>query len=95
MTAPINNLDAELFAFYCKALANPLRIEIIRYLQTVEFSTCGDIVDRLPISQATTSQHLKVLKEAGLIRAVSSGTKTLFSLNKNGFDFFKKNVSNF
>lgn len=72
-----------------------MRIEIIRYLQEVEQCTCGDIVDRLPISQATTSQHLKVLKEAGLVKVVNSGTKSLFSLNAHGLEFFKRNVERF
>lgn len=51
-----------------RALAHPVRIAILRALAAEGGCCCGDIVDRLPLAQSTVSQHLKVLREAGLIR---------------------------
>lgn len=65
-TAPTAGPDLEL-ATLAKAVGHPARIAILRILQSGE-CVCGAIVDRLPLAQATVSQHLKVLKDAGLIR---------------------------
>ena len=59
--------DVELAAL-AKALGHPARIAILRMLMQSGECVCGAIVDRLPLAQATVSQHLKVLKDAGLIR---------------------------
>lgn len=59
--------DVEL-ATLAKALGHPARIAILRMLIQSGECVCGAIVDRLPLAQATVSQHLKVLKDAGLIR---------------------------
>ncbi len=53
---------------YTKALAHPARIAILKLLATKATCQCGDIVTELPLSQSTVSQHLKELKEAGLIK---------------------------
>lgn len=95
MSAPIQNIDAELLAYLCKAMGHPIRIQIINFLKTVDNCDCGDIVEQLPLAQSTVSQHLKVLKEAGLIRGNVVGTRTLYSLNNNGLNNFKKIVDGF
>ena len=59
--------DIEL-ARLAKALGHPARVAIVRMLADGGECVCGDIVSRLPLAQATVSQHLKVLKEAGLIQ---------------------------
>lgn len=59
--------DEEL-AMLAKALGHPARIQILRILSRRTSCVCGDIVDELPLAQSTVSQHLKILKEAGLIR---------------------------
>ena len=59
--------DAEL-AKLAKALGHPARVAILRLLIEEGECFCGDVVSRLPLAQATVSQHLKVLKDAGLIR---------------------------
>ncbi len=56
-----------------KALAHPARIAIMEYLLSVETCICGDIVDVLPLAQPTVSQHLKELKNAGLIKGNIEG----------------------
>ncbi len=66
--------DDEL-ASLCKAVGHPARVQILRLLVRCESCICGDIVDELPLAQSTVSQHLKVLKEAGLIRGEIGGPR--------------------
>jgi ArsR family transcriptional regulator, arsenate/arsenite/antimonite-responsive transcriptional repressor len=61
-----------------KAIAHPLRLQILRLLQERTSCVCGDLVDALPVAQSTVSQHLKVLKEAGLIRGEVDGPRVCY-----------------
>jgi len=72
--------DAEL-AQMAKALGHPARVAIVRLLIEQGNCICGDIVDRLPLAQATVSQHLKVLKEAGLIRGEIDPPRVCYCIN--------------
>ncbi len=63
-----NNIEQQALAKFAKALAHPTRIEILRILSVQDGCYTGDLVDVLPIAQSTISQHLKELKEAGLIK---------------------------
>ena len=69
--------DAEL-ALLAKAVGHPARVQILRLLLRRESCVCGDIVDELPLAQSTVSQHLKVLKEAGLIRGEIDGPRVCY-----------------
>ena len=71
-----------------KALAHPARLEILEILKN-KCCICGEIVDELPLAQATVSQHLKVLKEAGFIIGEIDGTKVCYMLNRIALDKFK------
>jgi ArsR family transcriptional regulator len=62
-------------ASLAKALGHPARVQIVRLLLSQDACYCGEIVDELPLAQATVSQHLKVLKEAGLIRGEIDGLR--------------------
>lgn len=64
-----------------KALGHPARIAIIHFLRKHESCICGDIVNVLPLAQATISQHLKELKNAGIIQGSISGTAVCYCLN--------------
>ena len=64
-----------------KALAHPARIAILNLLATRKTCICGDIVDELPLSQSTVSQHLKELKEAGLITGEIEGAKVCYCID--------------
>ena len=75
-----------------KAIGNPIRFEIIKFLVTHPGCITGDIVDHLPVAQATVSQHLKVLKEAGWITGVIEGTSTCYQLDARRITWFKKTV---
>jgi DNA-binding transcriptional ArsR family regulator len=63
-----------------KAIGNPARVQILRLLLRRGTCICGEIVDELPLAQSTVSQHLKVLKEAGLIRGTVDGPRTCYCI---------------
>lgn len=68
-------------ARYAKALAHPARIAILKLLAGKQTCQCGDIVDELPLSQSTVSQHLKELKDAGLIKGEIEGAKVCYCID--------------
>ena len=68
-------------AKYAKALAHPARIAILQMLAKKTTCVCGDIVEELPLSQSTVSQHLKELKDAGLIKGEIEGAKVCYCID--------------
>jgi len=68
-------------AKYAKALGHPARIAILKLLAGRQACICGDIVDELPLSQSTVSQHLKELKDAGLIKGEIEGAKVCYCID--------------
>ena len=76
-----------------KAIGHPARIAIIQHLIKVNSCICGDIVNELPLSQPTVSQHLKELKNAGLIKGSLEGNTICYCHDEEGFskikDFFQ------
>ena len=75
-----------------KALGNPVRFEIMKYLVTHPTCITGDIVEYLPIAQATVSQHLKVLRKAGWIQGVVQGPATNYCLHDGNVAWFRTKV---
>ncbi len=71
--------DEELAAF-CKAVGHPVRVRILRLLARRDACVCGDIVDELPLAQSTVSQHLKVLKDRGLVRGEIDGPRVCYCI---------------
>jgi len=69
-------------AKYAKALSHPARIAILNLLLKKQTCICGDIVDDLPLSQSTVSQHLKELKEAGLIKGNIDGASVCYCIDE-------------
>lgn len=67
-----------------KAMGHPARIAILEYLVQQKGCICKDIVDELPLAQPTISQHLRVLKRAGLIKGEIEGTAVCYCLNPEG-----------
>ncbi len=65
-------------AVLAKALGHPARVRILRLLLARDACYCGELVEELPLAQATVSQHLKVLKEAGLIVGEIEGIRTCY-----------------
>ena len=79
-SGPPGSGDEEL-ARLAKALAHPARVAILRRLMAHGECVCGEIVDGLPLAQATVSQHLKVLREAGLIQGEVDGPRVCYCVN--------------
>lgn len=76
-----NFREFERLAGACKALSHPARLAILQTLARSGACTCGKIVEGLPLSQATVSQHLKVLKEAGLITGEIDGPRSCYCID--------------
>jgi ArsR family transcriptional regulator len=72
--------DAELAAL-AKAIAHPVRVQILRFLARQKGCICGELVEMIPLAQSTVSQHLKVLKDAGLINGTIDGPRTNYCVN--------------
>lgn len=78
---PVEGKEAdEELAALAKAIGHPARVQILRILVRRTTCVCGDIVDELPLAQSTVSQHLKVLKEAGLIRGEVDGPRVCYCI---------------
>jgi ArsR family transcriptional regulator, arsenate/arsenite/antimonite-responsive transcriptional repressor len=75
---------------YAKALAHPARIAILNVLIDRQACVCGDIVEELPLSQSTVSQHLKELKEAGLIKGEIDGVSVCYCIDEKEWNKAKK-----
>jgi len=73
-----------------KALAHPARIAILQYLVKKNACVCGDIVDELGLAQATTSQHLKELKNAGIIQGNIEGVSVCYCIDPKVWQKYKK-----
>jgi DNA-binding transcriptional ArsR family regulator len=73
-------------ATYAKALAHPARIAIMQLLIKKQACICGDIVEELPLSQSTVSQHLKELKAAGLIKGEIEGKKVCYCIDEKEWE---------
>jgi ArsR family transcriptional regulator len=76
-------------AALCKALGHPVRVEIMRQLRERKTCACGDLVVHLPVAQSTVSQHLKVLRQAGLIRGSVAGSCTCYRIDHEALERFK------
>ena len=81
-------------AKYAKALGHPARIAILQLLLKKQNCICGDIVEELPLSQSTVSQHLKELKEAGLIKGDIDGVKICYCIDEKEWENAKTYLGN-
>ena len=81
-------------AILTKALGHPARIAIIEHILKVNSCICGDIVNELPLTQPTVSQHLKELKNAGLIKGSVEGNAICYCIDENGFEKVKSFFQN-
>ena len=84
--------DVEL-ATLAKALGHPARVQIVRFLLSRDSCMCGDIVEHLPLAQSTVSQHLKMLKESGLIRGTIDGPRVCYCVEPKVLERLKHLVS--
>jgi ArsR family transcriptional regulator len=84
--------DDEL-AKLAKAIGHPARVRILRLLSRKEARVCSQIVDEMPLAQSTVSEHLRILKEAGLIRSSQDGPRVGYCINFDGLRRLKALVA--
>ena len=87
--------EQERIARYAKAMGHPARMAILQFLAGRETCFFGDIHEELPIAKATVSQHLKELKEAGLIQGEIEAPKVKYCINRNNWEEAKRLFSVF
>jgi predicted transcriptional regulator len=87
--------DLQVAAGYFKALSHPARLAILKYLTESRVCISGDISNELPLSRTTVNQHLKELKEIGLIQGTINGSKTNYCLNKAKIEEMKQVLNKF
>ncbi|QNJ97683.1 ArsR/SmtB family transcription factor [Constantimarinum furrinae] len=80
---------------FAKVLAHPARISILQYISRQENCICGDIVDEIGLSQPTISQHLQVIRKAGLLKGTFEGKSICYCLNMEKFKEFQENIQSF
>jgi ArsR family transcriptional regulator, arsenate/arsenite/antimonite-responsive transcriptional repressor len=76
-----------------KAIGHPARVRILRMLSRKEARVCSQIVDELPLAQSTVSEHLRILKEAGLVRSSQDGPRVGYCINFDGLRRLKALVA--
>lgn len=88
-----DDASAERLAGLAWAIAHPARVRIVRLLIARQACVCGEIVDQLPLAQSTVSQHLKILKQSGLIQGEVDGPKVCYCINPEQLNDLKVLVS--
>lgn len=83
----------EALATLAKAMGHPVRAGIVRLLASQESCMYGDLADRLPLAKSTVSQHLKALREAGLVRGEVEGPRACYCINPAGLQRLKTLVA--
>jgi ArsR family transcriptional regulator, arsenate/arsenite/antimonite-responsive transcriptional repressor len=73
----------ENIAVFSRALSHPARVKITELLSERGEMTCGEITDQIPLSQATVSQHLKLLRDCSMIHMEKDGLRSIYTLNSN------------
>ncbi len=91
-TIRVMTSDEQRLAQMLKALGNPVRFQIVQILAEKQVCITGEIVDFTTLAQSTVSQHLKVLREAGLISGEIDGPATCYCLNVDGIRWLKERV---
>ena len=90
----VDQTDAdEELARLAKALGHSLRVRIVRLLAQRTTCVCGELVGELPVAQSTVSQHLKILKESGLIQGEVDGPKVCYCINPKRLEQLKSFVA--
>lgn len=79
----------ERLAELAKALAHPVRVRILRFLAARDACVCNQIVDQFELAQSTISQHLKILKQAGLVRGTVDGPRVCYCLDRSVLSLFQ------
>jgi DNA-binding transcriptional ArsR family regulator len=87
--------DLQKTAALFNALSHPARLAILQYLAETKTCITGDIAEELPLSRTTVNQHLKELRDAGLIKGTVEGVKTNYCLNVKGIELLQREANDF
>lgn len=82
-------------ADYARVLSHPARIAILHEIASKKSCICGEIVEVMPLAQSTVSQHLKELKDAGLIKGEIEGIRSCYCINDEGIAALERTLGNF
>ena len=85
--------DDETLAALAKAIGHPVRVRILRLLAARETYVTGDVVAQLPLAQSTVSEHLRILRDAGLVQGEVEGQRTRYCLSSNGLAVLKAGIA--
>ena len=87
--------DLQKTAALFNALSHPARLAILQYLAETKTCITGDIAEELPLSRTTVNQHLKELRDVGLIKGTVEGVKTNYCLNVKGIELLQREANDF
>lgn len=90
-----DSTSPEQLALQAKALSHPARLAILETLGARGTCVCGEVVDVVGLAQSTVSQHLKVLREAGLVNGTPDGTRSCYCLNRSALEDLSSRFSAF
>ena len=90
--APAGGTTDDDLATMSKALGHPVRVQIMRLLRARDTCVTGDLVGELPLAQSTVSEHLRILREAGLVQGEIDGPRTHYCINRERLAAFKESV---
>jgi DNA-binding transcriptional ArsR family regulator len=93
--AALFDTDLARLAEQAKALSHPARLAILTFLARQESCVCGDVVDEIPLAQATVSRHLKVLKDAGLIQGEVDGPRVCYCIDREAMRSLRVELGEF
>jgi DNA-binding transcriptional ArsR family regulator len=82
-------------ALFAKVLGHPARVSILQHLFKIDSCVCGDLVNEIGLAQPTISQHLKELKQLGLIKGNVEGTSVCYCIHKENWSAMKSILSDF
>ena len=93
LVEPVDPPDDEMLAQLAKALGHPARVRILRLLAARETCITGDVVAELPLAQSTVSEHLRILREAGLVQGTPDGTRVAYCVSPMGLALLKRGIA--
>lgn len=93
VSAPVTALDDAALALAAKALGHPARVRILRLLAERQACVTGELVAEMPLSQSTVYEHLRILREAGLIQGEIDGPRVSYCVNRAGLAALKAAVA--
>jgi ArsR family transcriptional regulator, arsenate/arsenite/antimonite-responsive transcriptional repressor len=91
--AAVEAPDDDTLAQLAKALGHPARVRILRLLAARQTCVTGDVVAELPLAQSTVSEHLRILREAGLVQSTPDGTRSAYCVSASGLAALKRGVA--